>query len=195
MRGGWNRNLHYHDVVLNAVPAGCERALDAGCGIGQLASRLAGRCRDVVAIDADAAALTRARSECEPPNITFMRGDVMSHPFDAGTFDFIALVAVLHHLPLEPALERFKLLLKPRGTLAVIGLYRLSTLADFAWAHAGFIVSTWYRATNPSAPVAAPIQEPKETLAEIRTAAERIVPGADLRRRLLFRYSLVWRKD
>jgi 2-polyprenyl-3-methyl-5-hydroxy-6-metoxy-1,4-benzoquinol methylase len=194
MRGGWNRNLHYHDIVLNAVPAGCERALDAGCGIGHLASRLAGRCRDVVAIDADAAALTRARSECERPNVTFMHGDVMSHPYDAGTFDFITLVAVLHHLPLEPALERFKLLLKPRGVLAVIGLYRLTTLADFAWAHAGLIVSTWYRATNTSAPVAAPIQEPKETLAEIRTAAEGIVPGADLRRRLLFRYSLVWRK-
>ena len=195
MRRGWNRNVHYHDIVLNAVPAGCERALDVGCGIGHLANRLAGRCRNVVAIDADAAALARARSECERPNMTFIRGDVMSHPFDAGTFDFITLVAVLHHLPLEPALERFKQLLKPRGALAVIGLYRLSTFADFAWAHAGLIVSTWYRTTNTSAPVAAPTQDPKETLTEIRTAAARVVPGADVRRRLLFRYSLVWRKD
>jgi trans-aconitate methyltransferase len=64
--------------------------------------------RDVVAIDTDAAALTRA-AQVRAPNITFMRGDVMSHP-STRAFDFIALVAVLHHLPLEPALERFKLL-------------------------------------------------------------------------------------
>jgi SAM-dependent methyltransferase len=195
MRPGWNRNNHYHDVVLNAVPAGCERALDAGCGIGQLAGRLAGRCRDVVAIDADSVALARARTECAQPNITFIHGDVMSHPFDAGGFDFITLVAALHHLPLERALERFKRLLRPGGGLAVIGLYRLSTLADFAWAHAGLIVSAWYRATNTCAPVGAPIRDPDETLAEIQAVAARILPGVDVRRRLLFRYSLVWRKN
>jgi hypothetical protein len=28
----WNHNLHYHRVILDAVPAGCRRSLDVGCG-------------------------------------------------------------------------------------------------------------------------------------------------------------------
>jgi hypothetical protein len=31
---GWNHNNHYHDLLLKAVPYGCQRALDVGCGLG-----------------------------------------------------------------------------------------------------------------------------------------------------------------
>jgi hypothetical protein len=37
----WNHNLHYQPVILNAVPPGCQTALDVGCGDGLLAARLA----------------------------------------------------------------------------------------------------------------------------------------------------------
>jgi hypothetical protein len=30
----WSANLHYHQVILDVLPAGCERALDVGCGQG-----------------------------------------------------------------------------------------------------------------------------------------------------------------
>ena len=193
MAEGWNRNIHYHDVVLNAVPEGCRRALDVGCGAGQLASRLAERCEHVVAIDADAPTLARARTAHQKPNLGFVVGDVMTHDFD-GPFDFVALIATLHHLPLEPALERFKRLLRPGGTLALVGLYRLSTFADFAWAHAGLIASTWHRTISRSEPVDAPIRDPNETLAEVRAAALKVLPGVVVTRLLLFRYSLLWRK-
>jgi SAM-dependent methyltransferase len=161
-RVGWNRNIHYHDVVLDAVPAGCVRALDVGCGGGRLAASLADRCDDVVAIDADASTLARARSTHRKTNLGFVAGDVMTHDF-GGAFDFIASIATLHHLPLEPALERFKQLLQPRGTLAVIGLYRLATVADIAYAHVAIPVSAWHRATKGAEPVAAPIQDPQDT--------------------------------
>lgn len=36
----WNHNLHYHSVILNAVPDGTTRALDVGCGEGTLARQL-----------------------------------------------------------------------------------------------------------------------------------------------------------
>lgn len=193
MRGEWNRNIHYHDIVLSAVPNGCERALDVGCGAGRLTRELSVRCREVVAIDVDASALSRAR-ECAAPNVTCVLGDVMTHPFDEGAFDFISLVAALHHLPLERAFVRLQHLLRPHGVLVVIGLYKMSSIADVAWAHAGLVVGTWHRMTHACAPVAAPIQDPKETLREIRAAAEQILPGAEVRRLLLFRYSLVWRK-
>ncbi len=35
--GYWNHNVHYQPVILGAVPAGCGRALDVGCGDGLLA--------------------------------------------------------------------------------------------------------------------------------------------------------------
>jgi len=194
MRAGWNRNIHYHDVVLNAVPAGCARALDVGCGTGRLAAALSHRCGEVVAIDADRQALTRARDTLTAQNLRFVHGDVMSHTFDEESFELVASIATLHHLPLEPALDRFKALLRPGGTLAVIGLYRLTTFTDIAYAHIAIPVSVWHRATKPWEPVAAPIQDPKETLADVQAAVERALPGAEFTRRLLFRYSLIWRK-
>jgi SAM-dependent methyltransferase len=54
----------------------------------------------------------------------------MTHPFANETFDRITAVAALHHLSLEAALIRFRDLLVPGGILAVMGLYRLSTIED-----------------------------------------------------------------
>jgi hypothetical protein len=43
----WNHNVHYHRVIMEAIPPGCDRALDVGCGAGALTyrdvRRLAGR--------------------------------------------------------------------------------------------------------------------------------------------------------
>jgi hypothetical protein len=47
----------------------------------------------------------------------------------------------LHHLPLGPALTRFRSLLKSGGVLGVIGLYRARTAKDFALAAAALPTS------------------------------------------------------
>lgn len=147
----WNRNIHYHDIVLAAVPPECRRALD---GDGLLASELIGHCREVVGIDVDAVTLARARARYHRPNLVFVEADVMSHEFEPASFDFIAAVATLHHLPLEPALKRFDQWLRPGGVLSVVGLYRLRTLVDFSYACAALPVSWWWRCQSaiPSKP-------------------------------------------
>jgi SAM-dependent methyltransferase len=193
-RRPWNRNIHYHRLVLDAVPPKCLRALDVGCGDGLLASELAERCGEVIAIDVDAPTLARARAGHARPNLSFVEGDVMNNGFADGSVDFIASIATLHHLPLAPALERFTQLLRPGGVLAIIGLYRLSTVSDFIYGCAAKPVSGWLRATRGGEPIVAPIRDPDETLGEIRAAVERVLPGADFERRLLFRYSLIWKK-
>jgi SAM-dependent methyltransferase len=193
-RRPWNRNIHYHDLVLNAVPPGCRRALDVGCGGGRLASELAERCGAVTAIDVDAPTLARAKLAHARRNLSFVEGDVMTHPFEPGSFDFIAAVASLHHLPLEPTLARFARLLGPGGVLAIVGLYRLQTLTDWAYAPFAMSVSWWLRLTNRYERVEAPIRDSAETLAEIERCAARALPGSQCERQLLFRYSLVWRK-
>ena len=193
-RRPWNRNIHYHDVVLSAVPLGCARALDVGCGDGLLASELAARCGEVVAIDVNRPALARASAKYGRPHLTFVEGDVMSHVFEPASFDVIAAIATLHHLPLCEALERFKQLLRPGGVLTITGLYRLRTARDFVYALAAMPVSCWFRWTKNYEEVAAPMRDPDETLAELTACAARVLPGVSIRRRLLFRYSLVWQK-
>ncbi len=190
----WNRNIHYHDAVLATVPSDCRRALDVGCGDGLLATELANCCGEVVGIDVNAPTLARARAKHGRPNLTFVEADVMSYAFDHASFDFISTIATLHHLPLEPALERLKQLLTPGGVLSVVGLYRLRTLTDFSYACAAMPVSWWLHLSRNYEEVAAPIRDPDETLAEIAGSAGRVLPGAAFRRRLLFRYSVVWRK-
>src|ERR1700730_13868298 len=157
---GWNRNNHYHRLVLQAVPRDCRRALDVGCGTGLLARRLAARCGEVVAIDADAEPLSRARAATGSGSpITFVRGDVLTHAFDDGSFDFISAVAVLHHLPLEAALEHLKRLLRPGGVVVVIGLYRAETFEDYGWMAAGLVSSLAIRCVRRYTGVSAPIKD------------------------------------
>jgi 2-polyprenyl-3-methyl-5-hydroxy-6-metoxy-1,4-benzoquinol methylase len=195
MRGAWNHNIHYHTLVLRSIPPGCRRALDVGCGRGLLALELASRCQEVIAIDNDHEALSWAMTNgSSQPGITFVEDDVMTHRFAPGNFDFIAAVATLHHLPLRPALARFRDLLKPSGVLAIIGLYRGETLVDLAQAAAAFPASWMLRCMRGCSDVGAPVKNPAETLREIRIACNDLLPGAAIRRHLLFRYSLVWRK-
>lgn len=195
MTGGWNHNIHYHGVVMNSVPSNCRRALEVGCGQGMLAQKLAGRCEEVIAMDVDPASLSQAKAaNSSEARIAFVEGDVMTHPFSGGSFDFITAVATLHHLPLRPALSRFRDLLGAGGVLAVVGLYRAHALEDYALAAAALPMSWMFRCLYRHADIGAPLQDPSETLREIRSACNALLPGAVFRRRLLFRYSLVWRK-
>jgi 2-polyprenyl-3-methyl-5-hydroxy-6-metoxy-1,4-benzoquinol methylase len=168
--------------------------MDVGCGTGLLARRLAHRCAEVVAIDCDAATIARAASaHGAEPRITFRHVDFMA--LDLGErFDFISAIATLHHLPLRPALARFRDLLAPGGVLAIVGLYRLYTPADYVVAGLATPASWALQLLRGQMEVDAPLQNPKETLSEIRSTCAQLLPGAELRRRLLFRYSLIWRK-
>ncbi len=192
---GWNHNNHYLPWVLGLVPAGCGRALDVGCGSGLLTRLLAEKCGEVVGIDSDRASLERARNLAgDDAKIVFVEGDVMSYPFGGERFDCIAVVAALHHLPLEQALRLFRDLLRPGGVLIVVGLARRETLVDTCWSAAGLVSSRLVRLWRGVGLVGAPIADPRETLEEIRRVAAEVLPGAVIRRRLYFRYSLVWRK-
>jgi 2-polyprenyl-3-methyl-5-hydroxy-6-metoxy-1,4-benzoquinol methylase len=61
--GRWNHNIHYYPLILAAVPAGCQRVLDVGCGEGMLARELADLVPSVSGIDADANSIDLARRE------------------------------------------------------------------------------------------------------------------------------------
>jgi 2-polyprenyl-3-methyl-5-hydroxy-6-metoxy-1,4-benzoquinol methylase len=185
----WNHNIHYHDIVLRALPSYCQRVLDIGCGQGLLARQLAAHGAEVMAIDSD----SRSPRATEM-RVTFVEGDFMTYPFTGESFDAISIVATLHHLPLRPALTRLRSLLRPGGVLVVVGLYRQQTLWDYALAGVALPASWFMRSIRRYVSLEAPTRNPRESLREIRIASQALLPGATLKRRLFFRYSLIWHK-
>jgi 2-polyprenyl-3-methyl-5-hydroxy-6-metoxy-1,4-benzoquinol methylase len=191
----WNHNTHYHPFVLRAIPPNCRRALDVGCGRGVLARKLAAHCEEVVGIDADSGCIAHAMAATVHRNVTFINGDVLTHPLERNTFDFVVAVATLHHLPLREALQKFSDLLRPGGVLVIVGLYRSVTLTDYAFSAAALPISWVIRLLIGEDQVGAPTRDPTETLGSIRKETASALPGAVLRRQFFFRYTIDWTKS
>lgn len=125
-----------------------------------------------------------------------MLGDVRTAPLEPGSFDVVASVATLHHLP-DPrvALARFAELTAPGGAVVVIGLARTASPVDRLWSLAGAgahrVLLRRRTYWEHSAPTVWP---PPHTYAEVRRAAQDALPGARWRRLVLWRSAIVWTK-
>lgn len=194
-RPPWNHNVAYHHVVLEAAPQPCHRALDVGCGRGLLLEELAARCDQVVGIDDDDAVVAEAARRLDAlTNVTVARADIMTADLPEEGFDLVSAVAVLHHLPLEAGLKRLRALVHPGGALVVVGLARAGSPVDYALGALAFPVSNALVLVRGHTDVGAPLADPAETFEEVRAAAERLLPGCRVRRRLLFRYTIEWHR-
>ena len=192
--GRWNHNIHYHPLILAAVPAGCSRALDVGCGEGMLARELAQSVPHVTAIDLDEPSLRLGRALDPARRVEYLAGDFLGYPFDS-SFDFIASVAALHHMDMRQALGRMRELLRPGGTLAIVGLARSKYPADLPADAAGVVLHRVYSARRGYWEHSAPtVWPPPETYRSARRLAAEVLPGVRYRRHPLWRYSLVWSK-
>jgi SAM-dependent methyltransferase len=189
----WNHNLHYHRMILAEVPAGARTALDVGTGDGLLARDLRRFVPDVTAIDIDAGVLERARPL--DPGVRWLRGDVLTHPFE-GSFDAVASVAVLHHFAdPEVALRRLADLTAPGGLLAVVGLARSASVLDLAYDVAGTVQHQYLRRRHIYWDHTAPtVWPPPHSYREIRQLATRVLPGVRWQRLPLWRYALWWHR-
>jgi SAM-dependent methyltransferase len=202
---GWDHNAHYHGFLLGQLPPRCRWALDVGCGTGGFARLLAGRCDQVVGVDLAPrmVAVARARSGAHP-NLHYLVADAADWPFAPGGFDCVASIAAAHHLPLVPLLARMGEAVAPGGALLVLDIYRPRSPADLALSLLAVPGSRLLRLRHTGR-----LAEPPElrrawkehgrgdrylTLAEVRAACARVLPGARVRRHLLWRYSVVWRR-
>ncbi|MFJ9470735.1 class I SAM-dependent methyltransferase [Streptomyces caniferus] len=197
----WDHNAHYHRWILRQLPRRFPRALDIGSGSGDLVRLLAGRAAAVSGIDADPVITDRAR-QLTPAAlpVTFTVADAAADVPD-GSYDVITCVATLHHLPFARALTRLRSRLAPGGTLVIVGLARADTPVDHllglvaipANAATGWLKNKGRPSPRPVS-MTAPTRSADMTFAEIVREAEEILPGARLRRRLFWRYTLVWRR-
>jgi SAM-dependent methyltransferase len=179
--------------------------LEIGCGVGNLARRLAARFAHVVAIDFSEGMLAEARTRTTASSsIEYHCADMFEwlSRFE-NSYDCIVTVATLHHVDLRLALCQMARSLKPGGRLVVVDLidrsgwrYALINGVAYLVARTREVMSFggvkpwklrmafWRHGRN----------ETYLTLPEVRRVAEEELPGAEVRGHLVWRYSIIWDK-
>jgi SAM-dependent methyltransferase len=201
---GPDHNALYHRELLRHAPRTCERALDAGCGTGAFARLLADRAARVDALDLAPAMIAAARRRFGgQANIRFEIADFMERPLGVETYDVIASVATLHHVPLAPALRRLAAALRPGGTLLVLDLVDPRGFRELPRNALAWLVARAHAlgSGRPRVPRAARQawdehgrRDRYDSWASLVRTYGLLLPGTRLRRHLFWRYSAIWRK-
>ncbi|MCT9934878.1 class I SAM-dependent methyltransferase [Planotetraspora sp. A-T 1434] len=196
----WSHNDHYGPWVADQVAAsGARHVLDVGCGAGNLVALLRRRAATVTGLEPHpATAHAAAERFADDPAVTIVQTDFAGRG-PQRRWDAVTLVAVLHHLPLVPTLGELRGCLTPGGRLVVVGCYRGAGPADLLADLPAMLTNPIMglvkhpaRADALPLHMTAPTADPQETLADIRAAAVRELPGARIHRRLFWRYTLVY---
>lgn len=214
-RHPWDHNAHFHRWILRSLPRRMDRVLDVGCGRGALLARVAARTQRVDGIDPDAGmARTAAAAVEDLPGVEVHQRTLAEHaalPGTAGAYDAVTMVASLHHQDLEQALNQARALLRPGGRLLVVALVQASSPSDHLWDIANALSNPLIGLVKHPRPVprdadagadagvgagqeAMPVQEASTSLAELRSRARAVLPGAVIRRREGFRVTLSWQR-
>jgi ubiquinone/menaquinone biosynthesis C-methylase UbiE len=195
----------YHRHIERHLPPRCESALEVGCGTGSFTRLLAGRARNVVAIDVSPQMIRLARQHSASyPHVDYVLGDVLRLALPAESFDCIVSLATLHHLPMEEALLKMKGALKTNGVLVIHDLVADQGLVDGMRSALAYPLSVARRFRETGR-----LRQPREvreawkehgageaylTLNEVREMCRRYLPGARIHRHLFWRYTVVWHK-
>jgi ubiquinone/menaquinone biosynthesis C-methylase UbiE len=203
---GWGHNSHYHDYLLKQMAPNCEKVLEIGCGTGSFSRLLSQRAENVLALDLSPEMIRIAKQRSEGySNIEYKKADVMECEFLKHQFDCIVSIATLHHLPLEEILRKIKAWLKPNGILLVLDLYEAKGVGDLVREIVAIPVSMFLKLKNTGR-----IQDPQEVreawaehgktdtylpVSTLISVCSEIIPGAIIRKHLLWRYSMIWEKN
>lgn len=146
------------------------------------------------------------------PNIEFQLADIRDRPLPDEHFDCIASIATLHHLPFTEMLLKMKAALKPGGVLLVLDLFEPARVSDslVAGLSDSFLnllaipVSVTLRLIHHgrllprrevrAAWTAHAHHDSYPTMREVRALCAGLLPGAQIKKHLLWRYSIVWEK-
>ena len=200
------QNNRYHNFLLRRLPSNCNDVLEIGCGKGEFSRRLAESSGRVLALDLSPEMIRIARAHAEHlPNIEYQIADVMSYDLPPDHFDCIASIATLHHLPLREIILKMKAALKPGGVLLVLDLFEPEGVVDALLNLLAVSVSVTLRLFHhgrllpgPEARAAWATHEAHDiypTMNEVRALCSDILPGAKIRKHLLWRYSIIWQKS
>ena len=138
------------------------------------------------------------------PNIEFEFADIRERHLPDEHFDCIASIATLHHLPLRETLTKMKAALKPGGVLLILDLFEPTGIFDSLSNLLAIAVSVSLRLLHHgrllprrevrAAWAAHEAHDLYPTMREVHALCASVLPGAKIRKHLLWRYSIVWEK-
>ena len=201
-RHPWSHNDVHAPWVLRQADKtrrdGGVAALDIGCGAGDLLVKLSERFSRVVGVEADPATADAARRATrELPSVSVMEAEF---PVDDRRYDFVSMVAVLHHLPLAQGVAAARAAVAPGGRLVIVGVSREEGRVDLALSLVSVVLNPVVgmlkhprRAESVPVGMTAPTAPASESFDQIRAVMRERLPGVRLRRGLFWRYRAVWR--
>jgi SAM-dependent methyltransferase len=186
--------------LLHQIPR-CNDLLDAGCGLGLTASIASHRAAHVTGIDLSPVMIARARRDYGD-RATFEVADFLEYlAARPASFDCIISLAALHHVDAATALPLMACALRTGGTLLILdvldrgGILNLpiNSLAAAVSVLRRLIRGEWWSRKLHTAWNAHGRGERYESADTLPRLSE-ILPGARIRRHLIWRYSLIWTK-
>lgn len=185
----FNHTIKYQRELFALLPEGAHTALDLGCGEGLASRTLAAKGLSVVGVDADAPSIERAEAQ-DTTGITYVLGDVLTTKLEPADVVYSGLM--LHHVDLREGLERFRSLVAPGGVLLIVGTARNTwrdlpreSVASFADKAFNLVKGSWKHG-SPN------VWPPAHTYREVERAVADLLPGAEYRQNLLWRYTVRW---
>jgi len=113
---------HFYDEFLHFLPRQFEKALDAGCGSGDLSLLLSKYVNHVVGIDLSHSMINiakRQKADQQKTNMDFLVADLENLPFREQSFDVVVSNYTLNHTKLEVTLPGLRQLVKPGGKIII----------------------------------------------------------------------------
>lgn len=208
----WSHNDHFHPWILANLPARRRGAIELGCGQGDLLAQLAGEFRQVHGTDTSAQMRADARARCaELDNVVVDDAQLrdLGPETEPEPVDLVTMIAALHHVDADETLAEAARLLAPGGRLLVVGLALSANPRDYVWEGISTVTNPVigiaknlpprrgnlrHLGTAGGQPDPFPVTDPTTTFDEVAEAARRHLPGAQLRYRVGFRYTLEWTK-
>jgi ubiquinone/menaquinone biosynthesis C-methylase UbiE len=138
-------------------------------------------------------------------NIRFEVADAMTRKFRDEEFDCVVSIATLHHLPAEKIFREIKRILKVGGLFIGLDLFRAEGLSDILTAAIALPANIALRLIKTGR-----LREPYEvreawkehaktdsylTLNQLSELCADILPGAEVKKHLFWRYSIIWKKS
>lgn len=199
-RHPWSHNDAFSGLVVRqakrTIREGGTTALDVGCGTGNLLRKLAPLFPHVVGMEADPETAALAAAAVLPwPTAAVVNA---RFPDEFHPYDFVSMVAVLHHLPLVEGIKAARVAVAPGGRVVIVGVYREEP-ADAAFSIISLVLNPiigLLRHPLPSTRIpqnmSAPALRATDSYQQIKKALKAELPGAKVHRTLFWRYLATW---
>lgn len=183
----WNHNAHYYPLIAGTVPDAAASVVDVGCGDGTLARYLARPGREVLGVDVDPDRLPDAGA-----GVRFALARAEALPCADASVDALVMVMVLHHLDGAAALAEVRRVVRPGGTVAVLGYGRSAGIGDAILELRDVATHRWYARRRVLWEPQVAVAEPDLTWAQARRLLRHELPGGAWRRLAMWRYLYTW---